>query len=256
MRNLLIGVLLSLWLLLGWMYSKDGKTCCGGNATALSDSLKIFEPTVSFEWDKASPNFSVGWQAKKDSLISLIDSTHILEIAGYRCDGENEEIGIQRARLIREAFTKIPDQLITTKSIDGSCRDEHKNLPFEGVDFSIRLKTKEIIEQEGRILIYFPENSANRINSSEIESYLITLAERLKSGNERITITGHTDDSGDASNNLKLGQKRADVIKIFLVSKGVNESSIIATSAGESIPLQDNNTAEGKAANRRTEISF
>lgn len=64
----------------------------------------------------------------------------------------------------------------------------------------------------------------------------------------------HTDDVGDAKANLNLSQKRADAIKNELAKKGIEKSRLTAKGFGESTPIADNKTKEGKLLNRRTEI--
>lgn len=69
-----------------------------------------------------------------------------------------------------------------------------------------------------------------------------------------IVVEGHTDSIGTEAANMKLSQKRADVVREFLVSKGVEASRIKAEGRGEGTPVADNKTPEGRANNRRVEI--
>jgi OOP family OmpA-OmpF porin len=66
-----------------------------------------------------------------------------------------------------------------------------------------------------------------------------------------LTVEGHTDDQGDEATNLGLSQARADAVAAYLVAGGVAEDRLIAIGLGESDPIADNATAEGRAANRR-----
>lgn len=66
-----------------------------------------------------------------------------------------------------------------------------------------------------------------------------------------LTIDGHTDDRGDAEYNQGLSQRRADAVKAYLVTQGVNASLITANGHGETKPVASNDTAEGRAQNRR-----
>jgi outer membrane protein OmpA-like peptidoglycan-associated protein len=70
----------------------------------------------------------------------------------------------------------------------------------------------------------------------------------------RIVISGHTDSEGTELFNMQLSQKRADAIKAILIRKGVEESRISTVAYGETVPLGNNRTDAGKAANRRAEI--
>lgn len=70
----------------------------------------------------------------------------------------------------------------------------------------------------------------------------------------RIEVQGHTDSTGDAQKNLALSEKRAAAVKNYLVSKGVEADRLETKGYGSSVPVGDNATAEGRAANRRIEF--
>lgn len=70
----------------------------------------------------------------------------------------------------------------------------------------------------------------------------------------RITVLGHTDSQGSDSFNQTLSQNRAESVRAFLVSHGMASDRVEARGMGESQPVADNNTAEGRANNRRVEI--
>ncbi len=69
-----------------------------------------------------------------------------------------------------------------------------------------------------------------------------------------ILIQGHTDSQGAAENNRQLSQKRADAVRDYLVSKGIDISRVSTSGLGEEYPVADNNTAAGRALNRRVEF--
>lgn len=72
-----------------------------------------------------------------------------------------------------------------------------------------------------------------------------------------IELRGHTDSSnrtGDPNHNMKLSQSRAEAVKQALVKEGISDNRISAKGFGETIPISDNDTNEGKAKNRRTEF--
>ena len=72
----------------------------------------------------------------------------------------------------------------------------------------------------------------------------------------RLSVDGHTDNTGKSEKNLVLSQQRAGAVKKYLVSKGVEESRIVATGYGQSNPVADNKTAAGRARNRRVELKL
>ena len=69
-----------------------------------------------------------------------------------------------------------------------------------------------------------------------------------------VQITGHTDSRGSEASNLDLSQRRAAAVADAFVANGVNAARITALGQGESLPIADNNTPEGRAQNRRVEI--
>ncbi|HOT89640.1 MAG TPA: OmpA family protein [Bacteroidales bacterium] len=71
-----------------------------------------------------------------------------------------------------------------------------------------------------------------------------------------IEIGGHTDNTGSTEINLKLSQDRADAVRNYLIKKGISSSRITAVGYGDSLPVADNLTEEGKAKNRRTEVKI
>jgi outer membrane protein OmpA-like peptidoglycan-associated protein len=71
---------------------------------------------------------------------------------------------------------------------------------------------------------------------------------------ELVEIQGHTDDRGTAEYNLELSQKRADAVREYLVSSGIDPDRLVAKGYGETKPLEPNVTAKGRARNRRVEF--
>ncbi len=71
-----------------------------------------------------------------------------------------------------------------------------------------------------------------------------------------VTIIGHTDSRGSAAYNQKLSQQRAEAVKEKLVEGGIEASRIQTVGEGENSPIADNNTAEGRAENRRIEAKL
>jgi len=69
-----------------------------------------------------------------------------------------------------------------------------------------------------------------------------------------VKITGHTDSSGKPEYNQKLSVKRAEAVRAYLVSLGVDASKLEVAGMGEDKPIADNKTAAGRAKNRRVEV--
>ncbi|MFT5583971.1 MAG: outer membrane protein OmpA-like peptidoglycan-associated protein [Cognaticolwellia sp.] len=71
-----------------------------------------------------------------------------------------------------------------------------------------------------------------------------------------VEIQGHTDNVGNAETNRRLSQRRAQAVRDYLVSKGVDRRRLQANGYGPSTPIQDNETAAGRAANRRVQFEI
>ena len=70
----------------------------------------------------------------------------------------------------------------------------------------------------------------------------------------RVRIEGHTDSTGPEAYNQGLSERRANSVRSYLVSHGVDASRLTTVGYGESRPLADNGTREGRALNRRVEL--
>ena len=89
----------------------------------------------------------------------------------------------------------------------------------------------------------------------EGKAKLDDLASKVKAINlEVIIAVGHTDSVGSDAYNQKLSIRRAEAVKAYLVSKGIDKSRVYTEGKGEKQPVADNKTKEGKAKNRRVEI--
>jgi outer membrane protein OmpA-like peptidoglycan-associated protein len=71
---------------------------------------------------------------------------------------------------------------------------------------------------------------------------------------KKIRIEGHTDSSGSAAFNKKLSQERADAVRTYLVTKGIDPARLEAQGFGEEAPIADNKKRLGREENRRVEL--
>lgn len=78
----------------------------------------------------------------------------------------------------------------------------------------------------------------------------------LKKPTWKLEIAGHTDNVGDDDKNMVLSKKRAESLKSYLVSKGVEATRLNTLFFGETKPIADNNTPEGRKKNRRVEMKI
>ena len=89
----------------------------------------------------------------------------------------------------------------------------------------------------------------------EGKAKLDDLASKVKAINlEVIIAVGHTDAVGSDAYNQKLSVRRAEAVKAYLVTKGIEKNRVYTEGKGEKQPVADNKTTEGRAKNRRVEI--
>ncbi|MCZ2407392.1 MAG: OmpA family protein [Burkholderiales bacterium] len=89
----------------------------------------------------------------------------------------------------------------------------------------------------------------------EGKAKLDDLASKVQGINlEVIIAVGHTDSVGSDAYNQKLSVRRAEAVKAYLVSKGIEKNRVYTEGKGEKQPVADNKTKEGRAKNRRVEI--
>lgn len=103
--------------------------------------------------------------------------------------------------------------------------------------------------------VHFPFDEATL--SEEAEAALAAFAEQLRTENANvyIEIQGHTDSTGEEDYNLRLGEARAEAVRRYLnLEEGVPLNRMSVISYGESAPITDNGTREGRAQNRRVAL--
>lgn len=71
-----------------------------------------------------------------------------------------------------------------------------------------------------------------------------------------IEIGGHTDNVGTPESNMKLSQERANTVRNYIINKGIAANRITAKGYGDTMPVADNSTEDGRSKNRRTEVSI
>ena len=103
--------------------------------------------------------------------------------------------------------------------------------------------------------VFFNSGSATLKDASKYELDFLTGLLK-KNPNVKVELAGHTDSQGDDTGNLNLSRSRAEAALNYLRSKGVPSSNMSSQGYGESNPIDDNSTPEGRQANRRTELKI
>jgi len=148
-----------------------------------------------------------------------------------------------------------PEPVIVTVKKEGHSYDSHV-VTAEQMKEPVVVKDAEVKSIEtGKVCnlrdIYFETNSYNLTQSSQVVVKLFV--EFLKDNpTVKVEIQGHTDNVGNDNDNLLLSERRAKAVYDIVVKMGIPADRLRYKGYGESQPIADNNTASGRAQNRRT----
>jgi len=129
-----------------------------------------------------------------------------------------------------------------------------ENLPKEVVREIVVEKPITLIENRWVLAgVNFEFNSAN-LTKESFPILLNALQVLTQYPDMRIEIRGHTDNTGGEEFNQILSERRSKVVKDYLVANGIGSERLVVKGVGESEPIADNRTVEGKTLNRRIEF--
>ncbi|MFN7920077.1 MAG: OmpA family protein [Bryobacteraceae bacterium] len=173
--------------------------------------------------------------------------------AGLRFDGRDGYLrGVAGSPEVSERARQIVESVwgvrypVTLEPVDQPAPPPAEPKPVERIQSQI----KEVIKLKG---IEFLTGSAQLTPNGR--AVLDEVAAVLnKAATVSVDIEGHTDNQGVADSNQRLSEQRAAAVKAYLVSKGVTSSRMGTAGFGQTRPIADNNTAEGRQANRRIEF--
>ena len=119
----------------------------------------------------------------------------------------------------------------------------------------------EVVRMGDNLTLNMPGNVTFALNSAKLnpqfDDVLDKLANTLLEYNQTvIQIAGHTDSTGSHAYNMTLSLQRAESVKAYLVSRGVPAARLVTVGAGPDYPIASNATEEGRAQNRRVEITI
>lgn len=142
----------------------------------------------------------------------------------------------------RKGYLFYSDNYLLSKEAPDSTYEKNIVLQPIEVDASVTLNN-----------IFFDVNKFDLKSESEIE--LDKIVELLKQNpGLKIEISGHTDNVGTPADNLTLSNNRAKAVVNYLISKGIAAQRLTFKGYGETQPVADNDTEEGRSKNRRTEM--
>ena len=254
MKKLLAFLTFLLFLLLiwfAWNWYKEKVICCQETV------VETKHGPLFFDCNSDLPITSDGWASKKSEILSAKAEGRKLLIVGPYFEGENESLGLSRANKVKELFASDlqGSDIELSSRLAGSCENAQKDA-LTNTLFKWVVRNEHVIEHHDKTYIYFKYDTDNPIDTQNVVIYLDNLAKELQSNGNKVYLTGHTDADGDQAYNEKLGLKRANRVKAYLMKNGVDENNIFVDSKGKLEPLSTNSTPEGKQKNRRVEIKI
>lgn len=119
----------------------------------------------------------------------------------------------------------------------------------------------DVINTGSELIVRMPNAILFAVDSATLQPNLrsdlnVLASNLLRYPNSTIFVTGHTDNTGTAAYNQELSQRRAQAVSSVLIAGGVNPGRIVTTGRGEDQPIASNLSAEGRALNRRVDITI
>lgn len=203
----------------------------------------------------------------KDSITSYLTnnpSFNLVIVSSYLKDEVNNEtgenFGQQRGAFIKNWFLPnvAEDRIIIETQLSDYTFDKNgfynQAISFYFKDL-VSLKASVAKDVVTKKTLRFSFGNQSFRPTPELIEYVLELKSYLgQYPNKKIYVTGHTDSEGDETYNYNIGLQRAQFVKDFLISQEIESYKIISNSKGETEPIADNSTREGKSINRRIEI--
>lgn len=266
----LIAILLLIWVLWLFFNGKFSESCCATPEVAAPAATGVLQPPPApVEIPVAEPAVPAGVS------VSMVDG--MLTLHGS-VPSDTVRMAVIDAAVAKFGADKIKDEI----SVDANVKaiqltgevDSEDSKSAIGAMFSNALGVSASVDNQ--ITVAVPTaavaetspvpnvecgelikgqvafNTGSAQLSAESSATLDAMQDCMKEGNYEIG--GHTDNVGDASKNQRLSERRANAVKGYLESKGIDASRLTVKGYGDTQPIADNTTEEGRAQNRRIEM--
>lgn len=169
--------------------------------------------------------------------------------AERRADATQGQLSDQRGKLATTQAELAVEKQARTKA------EQRASAALDSLQQIARVKEESrgtVITLDGAVLFVSGKSELLPIAQQKLND----VAEALKQTEDEqaIRVEGYTDSRGADDMNMKLSQQRAEAVRAYLVSRGVKPERVTAEGKGEQNPIASNDTAEGRANNRRVEI--
>lgn len=171
-------------------------------------------------------------------------------LGGLYGAGRDDDKNNQGDDIVKGAILGAAAGAVTGNILEAQERDLRQVMTTPGVQIINRGDYLQVVLPSG--LLFASDSAAV---SGQAQNDLYGLAQNLQQyPNSRVEIYGHTNSTASDAHNLDLSQRRAQSVGGILSAAGVAASRLVMIGRGESQPVASNDTAEGRAQNRRVEI--
>lgn len=213
--------------------------------------------------DKAEKQFRDEGNEKKTRDLAYIAHRKVLfarAVAGtiYAQQQREQALAAQR-RAEQERLSQAQQQLDQTQEQLDAERHRREHAETASAEAMRKLEEANAVKRDQRGLVItvsgtvlFQSGQADVMPSAH--ERLVEVCTAVKDQPGKIIIEGHTDSKGSSEGNMILSRRRAESVLAVMAANGVPRERMEAIGYGESRPIADNGTAEGRANNRRVEI--
>jgi OOP family OmpA-OmpF porin len=198
-------------------------------AANVVDQIEIGDVATPPNWS-ANVQKLIGPELKQISKGQLkIDGTSIEVKGEVRNEAQRQQLASDMANALNPTYT-IRNALRVSASEQGLLDQTlaNRTIEFETGSATLTPQGRTILDQMAAVL--------------------------TKMTTKQVEIIGHTDTSGNRATNIALSQARADAVKGYLVAKGISPQQLSTLGVGPDQPIASNDTADGRARNRRIEF--
>ena len=238
-----------------------------GEGSGVYASITVSAASM-FAFDSSELNDSgkAAIEEYRNNLRSALTDSYLVLVVGHTdTSGDasyNDALSLRRAQ-------SVADYLVTTGTREdaigalgrGSRDPIASNDTLDGRIQNRRVDILLVAEVRAMDTLLFPSLALFDRKSAELtEAGQAFLEEQRLNSKELfdsalyVEIVGHADSKGSAEDNMLLSEQRANTVRDYLVSKGLDASIVETKGMGDTSPIADNDTAEGRAKNRRVEI--
>ncbi|MCE7924635.1 MAG: OmpA family protein [Haliscomenobacteraceae bacterium CHB4] len=232
--------------------------CCAETA-AVAETTGV----PLFRWNTDKPEPDAKFPDWKKALLAKGGQGDTLVITGFYRSGEanGEQLALARAAAIRDMLApEFPASRVrlAARMVDDGLAEGGNAMESASFSWSKMVLKKEesaVIEADKDVILLFPFNSTERDRDAKVDAYLKQLCDKHKGTAATFNVVGHTDNVGTDEENMALGLARARTVVRTLTENGIAANRIQTSSKGESEPVADNATDEGRQKNRRVVIT-